>query len=315
MTGEFRVRTVLGDVAPETLEVCDSHDHLFFASQLLAGQELDDAAAAEAELRAFANAGGRAVVQWTPFGLNRRAADLVGLSRATGVQLVAATGFHRAEHYRTDVLDRVADRLAELFVADLLDGIPAGDDPDADRTGPRAGLIKVAGAFHTIDRHARWTMVAAAQAHHETGAPIAVHLELGTAAREVADLLCGELAVPPARVILGHLNRNPDPRVLREVAGTGVFLGFDGPSRANHATDWRLADLLLELSTAGHTAQLLLGGDTTTAAARLSSGGGPGIPYLLTTLRPRLARALGEDVVEAMLVANPARAFATRWRR
>ncbi|MEW2499590.1 MULTISPECIES: phosphotriesterase [unclassified Amycolatopsis] len=315
MTGEPRVRTVLGDITPSSLEVCDAHDHLFFASRQLAGQELDDAAAANAELRAFAAAGGRAVVQWTPFGLNRRAADLAALSEATGVHVVAATGFHRAEHYPAEVLDRVSDRLAEIFVADLLEGIPAGDDPDAGRTGPRAGLIKVAGAFHVVDRHARWTMVAAAQAHQETGAPIAVHLELGTAAREVADLLCGELAVPPSRVILGHLNRNPDLRVLREVADTGVFLGFDGPSRANHATDWRLTDLLYELATSGHTGQLLLGGDTTTAAARLSSGGGPGIPYLLTTLRPRLVRALGEDVVQAMLVSNPARAFAARWRR
>ncbi|WP_239155119.1 phosphotriesterase [Amycolatopsis sp. FDAARGOS 1241] len=315
MPGDPRVRTVLGDVEPAELEVCDSHDHLFFASRLLPGQELDDVAAAEAELRAFAAAGGRAVVQWTPFGLNRRTADLVALSAVTGVHVVAATGFHRAEHYPPALVDRVADRLAELFVSDLFEGTPAGDEPDAERTGPRAGLIKVAGAFHVVDRHARWTMVAAAQAHHETGAPIAVHLELGTAAREVADLLCGELAVPPSRVILGHLNRNPDPRVLREVAATGVYLGFDGPSRANHATDWRLTDLLYELVTAGHTAQLLLGGDTTTAAARFSSGGGPGIPYLLTTLRPRLTRALGADAVESMLHRNPARAFAARWRR
>ncbi|WP_328610065.1 phosphotriesterase [Amycolatopsis sp. NBC_00345] len=315
MTGEPLVRTVLGDVDPAALGVTDAHDHLFFASRQLPGQELDDLAAAGAELRAFAAAGGRTVVQWTPFGLNRRTADLVGLSRATGVALVAATGLHRAEHYPAELLDRVADRLAEVFVADLTAGTPAGDDPDGERSGPKAGLIKVAGAFHVLDRHAHWTMVAAAQAHHETGAPIAVHLELGTAARETADLLCGELAVPPSRVILGHLNRNPDLRVLREVADTGVYLGFDGPSRANHATDWRLADLLLELSAAGHTGQLLLGGDTTTAAARLSSGGGPGIPYLLTTLRPRLAQALGEEVTDAMLVANPARAFAARWRR
>ena len=67
------VRTVLGDVPAADLGVCDAHDHLFFRSAQLAGQELDDADAAVGELRAFAALDGRAVVQWTPFGLGRRA--------------------------------------------------------------------------------------------------------------------------------------------------------------------------------------------------------------------------------------------------
>ncbi|WP_410574694.1 phosphotriesterase [Amycolatopsis sp. cmx-4-61] len=299
MTGEPVVRTVLGDIEPAELGVTDAHDHLFFASALLPGQELDDLAAAAAELRRFRAAGGAALVQWTPHGLGRRMPDLARLSAETGVHLVGATGLHRAEHYAPAVLSRVVDDLAGVFVEDL-----------TGHTAPRAGLIKVAGAFHTIDAHARLTMTAAALAHQETGAPIAVHLELGTAALETVDLLCAELDVPPESVILGHLNRNPDPRLQREIAETGVFLGFDGPSRANHATDWRLFDGLETLVEAGHGGRILLGGDTTTAAARSQ----PGASYLLTTLAPRLAKLLGEDAVTAMLVANPARAFATSWR-
>ena len=48
------IRTVLGDLAPDALGVCDSHDHLFFRTAVLPGQELDDEAAALAEVRAFA---------------------------------------------------------------------------------------------------------------------------------------------------------------------------------------------------------------------------------------------------------------------
>ncbi|WP_410597607.1 phosphotriesterase [Amycolatopsis sp. lyj-23] len=300
MTGEPEVRTVLGDIDPAELGVTNAHDHLFFASALLPGQELDDPAAAAAELRRFQAAGGTALVQWTPHGLGRRMPDLARLSRETGVHLVGATGLHRAEHYAPAALSRVVDDLAGVFVEDL-----TGAD------APRAGLVKVAGAFHTIDAHARLTMTAAALAHRETGAPIAVHLELGTAALETVDLLCGRLDVSPERVILGHLNRNPDPRLQRKIAETGVFLGFDGPSRANHPTDGRLFDGLEVLVEAGHGDRILLGGDTTTAAARSQ----PGASYLLTTLAPRLAKLLGEDAVTAMLVANPARAFATSWLR
>ena len=139
-------------------------------------------------------------------------------------------------------------RLAELFTEELTTGMrpDPGAPGDAGPGLPRAGLIKVAGNFHHLDAHARQTMIAAAEAHHATGAPIGVHHELGTAAPDVAELLCGQLQVPADKVILGHLNRLPDSYLQRQVAETGAFLAFDGPSRANHATDWRLHECLAE---------------------------------------------------------------------
>lgn len=307
-------RTVLGDVDPAELGACDAHDHLFFASPALPGQELTDPDAAAAELRAFAAAGGQSVVQWSPVGTGRRAEALVRLSRQTGVRLIAATGLHQAAHTDPTVLGRVGGRLTELFVAELTEGIRADDDPDGPPLPCRAGLIKVAGDFHRLSAHARATMTAAAEAHHVTGAPIAVHHEAGTAAPEVVDLLCGRLGVPTDRVVLGHLNRCPDIRMQRDVAASGAYLAFDGPSRAQHATDWRLLDTLTELAAAGHARQLLLGGDTTTAAARASTGAGPGLPYLLRVLRPRVEQVLGVAVAEDVFRANPARAYSADWR-
>ncbi|MFH8899194.1 phosphotriesterase [Streptomyces coeruleorubidus] len=299
------VRTVLGDVPPGELGVCDAHDHLFFGSPRLPGQELRSVAAARAELVAFREQGGGAVVQWTPYGLGRRAADLPPLSRETGVHVVAATGLHQAVHYDEDTLAGLRGRLADVFVSELTEGIGA--------SGVRAGLVKVAGGFHALDAHARWTMTAAAEAHHATGVTVAVHLELGTGALDVLDLLCGELEVPPHRVVLGHLNRSPDLVVHRQAAESGCYLAFDGPSHAHHATDWRMPDAVRALADAGFGDRLLLGADTTTAAAR-SVGGGPGMPYLLRRVRPRLVHAVGEDLVGRILRENPGRAFAVRWR-
>ncbi|MFD7664294.1 phosphotriesterase [Streptomyces sp. NPDC059788] len=339
MTGqaEFTVRTVAGDVTPAALGVCDAHDHLFLRSPLLPGQELADTGAAAAELRAFREAGGGTVIQWTPYGMGRRAGELPGLAAESGVRIVAATGLHQAGHYAPEVLERLRASgagpvdLAGLFVAELTVGIGrwSGGSGGTDATGaaaaagapeasgaaarPRAGMIKVAGGFHGLDAHARYTMTAAAEAHHATGATIGVHLELGTGALDVLDLLCGALGVPPERVVLGHLNRSPDLVVHRQAAAAGAYLAFDGPSRAHHATDWRLPDALAALADAGYGDRLLLGGDTTTAAAR-SVDGGPGMPYLLRRLRPRLEHALGDALVRRVFTANPARAFAAAWQ-
>jgi len=298
------VRTVLGDVAPGELGVCDAHDHLFLRSPQLPGQELEDASAARAELAAFRSVGGGGVVQWTPYGMGRRVADLPSLSRATGVHVVCATGLHQAAHYGRELLAGLRGRLAEVFVAELTEGVGP--------SGVRAGVIKVAGGFHGLDAHARWTMTAAAEAHRATGAPIAVHLEMGTGALDVLDLLCGELGVEPHRVILGHLNRSPDLVVQRQAADAGAYLAFDGPSRANHATDWRMPDGVRALAEAGFGDRLLLGGDTVVAGAR-SVDGGPGMPYLLRRVGPRLAVELGEELVGRVFRENPARVFAVDW--
>ncbi|MFI6473660.1 phosphotriesterase [Streptomyces sp. NPDC050516] len=287
--------TVLGEVPADRLGIVDAHDHLFIRSPRLPGQEVDDVGDAAARLAGFGALGGGTVVQWTPYGMGRRIAELPALSRESGVRIIAATGLHQAAHYSAELLDSVRDRLAELFVGELIEGI--GD------TGVRAGLIKVAGGFHGLDEHATLTMRAAAEAHHRTGAPIAVHLELGTGALDVLDLLCGELEVPPGSVILGHLNRSPDFAVHRLAAEAGANLAFDGPSRANHATDWRMPDALRALADAGFADRLLLGGDTVTPDT-------PGMPYLLRRVRPWLELALGKGVLDQILIANPARVYA-----
>jgi phosphotriesterase-related protein len=250
------------------------------------------------------------VAQWTPYGTGRRGGALAALSRATGVHLVAATGLHRAAHYGGGELAAVKREMAGLFVEELTAGLRDAPGGSPDGTVPRAGMITVAQTLHGPDAHAVRTMTAAAEAHHATGAPVGVDLEAGTAAADVLELLCGRLAVPPASVLLGRAGRFPDPRAQREAAASGAYLVFGGPGgpggehRAHRATGRRppdsLADLA-DLAAAGHGERLLLGG---AAAGALPAGG----------LRPRVARELGGELADLILVHNPARAYAADWK-
>lgn len=101
--------------------------------------------------------------------------------------------------------------------------------------------------------------------------------------------------------------------VQRRAAESGCWLAFDGPSRAHHATDWRMPDAVRALADAGFGHGLLLGGDTVAAGSR-SVDGGSGMRYLLRGVRPRLALELGEWLMNRVLTENPGRAFAVEWR-
>jgi predicted metal-dependent phosphotriesterase family hydrolase len=293
------VRTVSGDIPSSELGVTNAHAHLFLGSPLLAGQELDDLAAATAEARAFAAAGGNAIVQWTPAGLGRRRGELPGIAAEAGIHILSATGRHRAAHY-PDGHREDAEELAGRLVADLT-------------AGPgQCGLIKIGTGYHHLDSFERASLRAAAYAQHETGAPVGIHLERGTGGELVLGVLRGH-GVPVTSIILGHVGRNPDDGYLLDLAGSGAFLCFDGPSQANHPTDWRTPACIATLAEHGHLGQLLAGGDTTTAAAR-SVTAGPGMPGLLASFGRRIAAVIGAAGWNAMTVSNPARAFSLRER-
>ncbi len=86
----------------------------------------------------------------------------------------------------------------------------------------RAGTIKVGAGYWCISTIERRVFEAAGQAHRRTGASVVCHRELGSAAWEVLEAL-GDAGVPPDRVALAHVDRNPDPGLHAELAAAGAY--------------------------------------------------------------------------------------------
>lgn len=313
------VRTVLGDIDPSRLGRVDYHEHLFQVSPLLVGDELDDEAASGAEAGLLRASGFEAMVDATPFGLARDPAAVARISTATGLHVVATTGRHREAHYGSDHPMQVwgAERLAALFVSDLTRGMPADDaavfeTPDVPlAAGPdgapvRAGLLKGGADYWRISPFERTTLIALARAHRETGAPVMVHLEFGTAAHEVLDLLEAE-GVAPDRVVLAHADRDPDPGLHVALAERGAHLGYDGFARPRTRSDAELLALTVAVVERGAGDRILLGGDVARRTRYIAYGGMPGLAYLGDRYLPRLREAVGDDAVHRMLVTTPAR--------
>ena len=310
---EPQVMTVRGPVSAAALGTVDAHDHFFLRTPALPGDEFDDLDRSMAEAIEGRDSGLGTVVDVTPIGLGRRPDLLRAVSEATGLHVVGASGYHRDAHYPDGhwVYGASIELLAERIVRDLQVGMHPGDwtDPDAIPDPARAGVIKAGASYHRASEAERNRLQAAAIGSRRCGVPILVHTEIGTYGHEVVDLLEG-FGVAPGRIILAHLDRNPDAELHAEIAARGVYLEYDTMGRTKYRPDSDVLDLVEQVVAAGHGGQLLLGQDIGRRSMLRAYGGGPGLRYLMERFVPRVRRRIGEAATDAILVANPARAFA-----
>jgi phosphotriesterase-related protein len=159
---------------------------------------------------------------------------------------------------------------------------------------------------------------AAGRASVQTGAAVTVHLDpRGTGAYRAIDVLAEE-GVAPERMVMGHMDANPDPEYHLRVAERGVYVEFDHFGREYHAghmqrpytKDARRVELLLELLRHGFAERLLLSQDVC-AKIDLHRHGGNGYDHVLRRIVPALREAgVGDGAIRAMLVENPQRVLA-----
>ena len=303
-------------VGPDLMELL----HVWPFSLTLDNVRLDDEALAEEEIGTFAAAGGSALVDCTLEGIGRDPLALRRLSQATGLHIVQGTGFYIELAHPPRVADLTVDELAAQFVGELTDGI--GD------TGVRAGIIGEIGTsgIDPTSRQKRGDMTAAEEkvlraagaASVETGAAVTVHLDpRGTGAYAVIDVLTRE-GVPPERMIMDHMDANPELDYHLRVADLGVFVEYDhfgreyyaGHMQRPYTKDARRVELLQALVERGYGGQLLVSQDVC-AKIDLHRHGGNGYDHVLRRIVPALrAGGVEDDAIHALLGENPRRALA-----
>jgi predicted metal-dependent phosphotriesterase family hydrolase len=186
------VRTVLGDIEPTELGITYSHEHLIIDGGLpvlrFPDFRLDDVASMVEEIGSAVALGLRSVVDAMPADAGRNVRKLAEVSRLSGVNVIAPTGLHHARYYVPDHWSERAtvDEIADLFAADVVDGIDERDysGPIVRRTAHRAGVVKVAGSEGGPSPRDEKGFAAAAAAHVRTGVPILTHCEDGTGAAD-----------------------------------------------------------------------------------------------------------------------------------
>jgi 5-phospho-D-xylono-1,4-lactonase len=202
--------------------------------------------------------------------------------------------------------------MADLFVADVTDGIDAYDytGPVVRRTSFRAGVIKLAGSDGGLSARDRRVFQPAAIAHARTGVPILTHCEHGTGALEQVRFL-EDRGVDVGHIALSHVDKVVDRGLHRELLTTGAYGEYDQtfrwpagePNGTLRLIGWMIEDELAD--------RIVLGMDAARRRYYTVFSGSPGLSWLLDGFSAMLAAAgIGDEVRHRLFVDNPARLYA-----
>jgi phosphotriesterase-related protein len=309
-----RVETVRGPVPARELGLTLVHEHVlvdFVGADRVSPDRYrtDDVFRTALPFLAEAKERGlRALVECTPAYLGRDPLLLRRLSEATGLHVLTNTGYYGAAGDRfvpPHAYRESADELARRWIAEAEEGIGV--------TGVRPGFLKIgvdAGSLSPIDRK---LVAAAARCHLVTGLTIAVHTGDGAAALDMLAVLRAE-GVAPSAYVWVHAQDEQDRALHVKAAAAGAWLELDGVGPTTLAAH---ADAVADLARRGHLARLLVSQDAGWYHVGEPGGGSyRGYAFLLEALPAALEdRGLSEAQVAALLVENPARAFAVGVRR
>ena len=273
-----QVQTVRGAVAPGDLGFTLPHEHtkcsLWWIENRWDYWELiGDEPRINEELGAYKALGGGAVVDVTPVGIGRDLERLTRLSQATGLHIVAGSGWYRQAYYPAEArIDRRSiDDLADEIVQEFVDG-PV-----------RPGIIGEIGTDKPwVTAQAERVFRAAARAALRTGASVTTHAVQSDVGLAQLDILEDE-GLDPARVVIGHCDSHPRIEHWREIVRRGAhveadFLGMSF-TPLERAGEPKVIELIATLLNEGFEQQILLSQDVC-HDSQLASYGGNGYTYL-----------------------------------
>ena len=311
------VNTVLGPVEASNLGFTLSHEHIATNAAGLRQTYPDfvDRAGvieqAVAEFKGAYDEGIRTIIDVTTIDLGRDIRMMEEVSRATGIQIVAATGNHLA--VPRPFGDVSPDVIAPLYVKEIEDGIEG--------TGIKAGIIKVASDRGGITQPQEVILRAAARAHNRTGTPISTHTWSPDRVGEQQVRILEEEGVDLDRVYIGHSNDDIDMDYLIGLLEKGVWLGLDRypGGRVAGTPDWeQRTETAKKLIDAGYGHRIMLSHDYSVPKARHGAAvqeerrkyNPDGYNFILRRVLPRL-KELGatEENIHQIMVGNPMRFF------
>jgi phosphotriesterase-related protein len=299
--------TTLGPLSTGELGMILPHEHVFVDLRTPDQPGYAEAATADVvalmapELERARAAGVTALVDCAPVGVGRRADILRAVSEAAGFPLVVPTGIYREPWVPAWAQAAGEDALYEWMLGELSEAI--------ERSGVRAGFIKLSAGDDGLTDCETKILRAAARAGAATGAAIGSHTIRGRVVRDQLDILeaCGYSA---SRFIWIHASAEPDFLINLELARRGAWIEYDWIG--DPANDAMFIERIQRMLDAGLGDHLLLSHDRGWYDPAQPGGGTPKpFTYISEQFLPKLrAAGVDEATIRRLICDNPFRAFA-----
>jgi phosphotriesterase-related protein len=174
--------------------------------------------------------GVKTIVDLTTMDLGRDVTVIQDVARASGVNIICATGTWLDIPRSFQMAD--PDDIAKLYTREIEEGIEG--------TGIRAGVIKVATDIGGVTPAGEVILRAAARAQKATGVPIITHTWSPERVGDQQIAIFEDEGVDLDRVCVGHSNDTTDMEYLTGLFKKGVWVGMDRfPSYRVDLPDWR----------------------------------------------------------------------------
>jgi phosphotriesterase-related protein len=325
-TGET-VETVLGPIDAGALGTTLIHEHLRTQDEAVHAQWPSAGAAGGIPERAIApgedydgaveaaeaaiELGITTICDPTAMFLGRDVEFMRRVADQTGLQVVPCTGIYTYDHLPQFFLSRTPEQIADLFVADIEEGIQG--------TEIKAAFIKCAADEPGVNENVEKVHRAAAQAHVRTGAPIMAHSRPAsdTAPRQIE--IFEEEGVDLARVQIAHCGDSPDADYIESLIERGVWAGLDRYGLEMYLPYDQRQAATLALLERGYADRIFLSADSCATIdwfpaevieQLIAAGAAKDWDIRIVPQRviPDLKEAgVSDDQIETMMVRNPAR--------
>ena len=345
------IHTVLGEVDASAIGYCSMHEHLygdFWTNYYKNIGELDpscllpltletygmvrrnpgalrdnliltDEAVTIQELIRYRLAEGSLIVDATCGGSSPDVNALFRISKASGIHVVAPTGFYIADTLSDEQRNMRVQEMTDLWIGDIEEGI--GD------TDIRAGIIGELGAIGEMDVFEKKILESGARAQKATGAAILLHTACPSTLydspykrtwRERTHMVLDYLenfGADLSRVVVGH----PDVSELNSVEDQmdilrrGIILEYDNFGQEHPydrentyaPTDWQRVNNIFRFVEEGYSRQIVIASDVW-QKAQYAAYGGWGFDHIITNILPMLRRnGMEEDTIRQIMVETP----------
>ena len=318
MDSKGKIITVKGPMEPDSSLFFQCHEHLLMGKgkpgERYPELYYDDLEKSLQEAQEFVNAGGDGLVEAQPVGCCRMTEELVKISEATGLHIVASTGFHKMAFYPEGhwIFKEEEEVLTDIFLHELQTGMYTDGAFERPKQWipARAGQIKTAMETTELNDQYRKVFAAAAAAGRKTGAPVMLHVENGQNPLKYFEFL-EQHGVKPQQMIFCHLDRAcKDLQIHKELAKAGVYLEYDTIAREKYHSDERELEIFEEMIKSGFEDQLLFSLDTTRKRLKVYKGT-IGLTYILDVFLKKMEKkGIPGEVIRKISKINPARALA-----